>query len=221
MDTSSVFRPTGTSRWTPESIQKLSSDEIAQLRDNAVRLGADEVAVLCEAALAASSAARRKPLASASKRQARLVPRRAAFQMRGVALNSGMSSWGGVRQSDGTVVFSLWADDVREEQGGCSYLLWAPNEAGSRPWSDTPAGRERLQHCEMAVQHGRAEGLLVHGVREEGCLPEERARTIRGVDPAVVVAFTVVRRGAGYWAVWGGPSAATSLMPDEDRHVER
>src|SRR5690606_4103317 len=129
--------------WTPESIQKLSSDEIAQLRDNAVRLGADEVVVLCEAALAASSAARRKPLGSATKRQARLVPRRAAFQMRGVALNAGMSSWGGVRQSDGTVVFSLWADDVREEQGGCSYLLWAPNEAGSRPWSDTPAGRER------------------------------------------------------------------------------
>ena len=119
-----------------------------------------------------------------------------------------MASWGGVRSSDGMVVFSLWAQDIRYEGGACSYLLWAPNVAGSRPWSDTRGGKERLQHCKLAHERGSAEGLLVYGTRRQGFLPEDRASTIKGVDRDVVIVFQVVLRGAEYWAVWGRASSS-------------
>lgn len=92
-----------------------------------------------------------------------------------------LSSWGGIRASDGTVVLSIWKDDIRSEGGHCSCLLWAPNEKGSRPWSDKPGGRERL----------------------DGHAPEDRARTVSGIDPAIVVQVGVALRGREYWAVWG------------------
>jgi hypothetical protein len=108
-----------------------------------------------------------------------------------------------MRASDGTVVLSIWRDDIRSENGVCSYLLWAPNENGSRPWSDTPAGSERLAHCRQACERGSAEVLLVYGERLDGHLPEDRA-SVSGVDPAIVVQVEVVLRGREYWAVWGG-----------------
>lgn len=193
------------SRWNTESVGLLSVEELRQLRENAVKLGAGEVAGLCESALAAHGPKASSGASSPRRDNSRLVSRRSAFQMRGVQLNAGMSSWGGVRQSDGVVVFALWADDVCPEHGGCRYLLWAPNEAGSRPWSDMPGGKERLEHCRIAVQKGEAEGILVHGARLEGVLPEERARSVDGADPAIVIRFQVVQRGAEYWAVWGSP----------------
>jgi hypothetical protein len=192
-------------RWNTQSVGSLSVEEVRQLRENAVRLGAGEVAGLCDSALAAHGQKASSGASSSRRGNSRLVPRRSAFQMRGVQLNAGMSSWGGVRQSDGVVVLSLWADDVRSERGGCSYLLWAPNQAGSRPWSAMPGGKERLEHCKLAVEKGEAEGFLVHGVRLEGVLPEERARSVEGADPAIVIRFQVVQRGAEYWAVWGSP----------------
>ncbi len=193
-------------RWNSESVGSLSVEELRQLRENAVRLGADEVAGLCDSALIAHG-----PTASSSRREnTKLVPRRSAFRMRGVHLNAGMSSWGGVRKADGMVVLSLWADDVRSENGGCSCLLWAPNKSRARPWSDTPAGKERLEHCKLAAQKGEAEGFLVHGVRLKGVLPEERAHSVEGVDPAVVLRFQVVQRGAEYWALWGSAAAAAA-----------
>jgi len=194
------------SRWNSESVGSLSVDELRQLRENAVRLGADEVAGLCDSALLAHG-----PTASSSRREnTKLVPRRSAFRMLGVHLTAGMSSWGGVRKSDGMVVLSLWADDVRSENGGCSCLLWAPNESRSRPWSDTSAGKERLEHCKLAVEKGEAEGFLVQGVRLKGVLPEERAHSVEGVDPEVIIRFRVVQRGAEYWALWGSAAAAAA-----------
>ena len=177
------------------------------MRENAVRLGAGEVAGLCDSALAAHGAKASSGASSSQRDNAKLIPRRSAFQERGVQLNAGMSSWGGVRRSDGAVVLSLWADDVRKEDGGCSYLLWAPNHAGSCPWSDMPGGKERLEHCKLAEQKGEAEGFLVHGVRLEGVRPEVRARSVKGADPAIVIRFQVVQRGAEYWAVWGSAAA--------------
>lgn len=192
------------SRWTAESVGCLSGEDVQQLRENALRLGAETVVALCDTALAGRApVVARKSSARPSREKSNLVSRRTAFQARGVNLYEGMSSWGGVRGSDGMVVLSLWADDIRHENGGCSYLLWAPNNAGSRPWSDTPAGKERLEHCRLAQEGGRAEGLLVYGVRAEGFLPEERASTIKGVDRDVLLLFKVVLRGAEYWAVWG------------------
>ena len=199
-----------TSRWNSESVGSLSVEELRQLRENAVRLGAGDVAGLCDSALAAHGPQAASGAASSRRENSKLVPRRSAFRMRGVHLNAGMSSWGGVRQSDGVVVLSLWADDVRREHGGCSCLLWAANKAGSRPWSDTPAGKERLEHCKLAMEKGEAEGFLVHGVRLKGLLPEERAQSVEGVDPAVVIRFQVVQRGAEYWALWGSAAAAAA-----------
>jgi hypothetical protein len=40
------------SDWTPERIEKLERGEIEQLRHNALELGANDVAALCDAALA-------------------------------------------------------------------------------------------------------------------------------------------------------------------------
>ena len=194
-------------RWNAQSVASLSVEEVRQLRRNALRLGAAEVAGLCDTALAAQGAQPSSAAPSAREPESGLIPRRSAFAMHGVHLNAGMSSWGGVRQLDGVVVIALWADDVRSESGGCSYLLWAPNQAGSRPWSDMPGGRERLEHCKLAVGKGGAEGFLVHGVRLDGVLPEQRARSVRGANPAVVLRFQVVQRGEEYWAVWGCAAA--------------
>lgn len=199
-------------RWTAESVGRLTVDDIKQLRDNAARHQAKDVVALCEQALEAAKGggAAKGPRASRS-RKAKLVPRRNAFQLRGVMLNESMSSWGGVRSTDGTVVMSLWAEDIRQEDGGCRYLLWAPNVNGARPWSDSPGGQERLEHCKRALAAGHAEGLLAYGVRHTGYLPEERATTVSGVDPTVVIAFRVVRQGDEYWAEWGtkpAPSAS-------------
>ena len=48
------------------------------------------------------------------------------------------------------------------------------------------------------------EGLLVYGRPLEGSLPEDRARTISGIDAETVLNFKVEKRGAEYWARWGG-----------------
>ena len=48
-----------------------------------------------------------------------------------------------------------------------------------------------------------AEGLLVFGERLEGHMPEEKARSVHGVDPQTVVHFKVEKRGEQYWAIWG------------------
>jgi hypothetical protein len=105
---------------------------------------------------------------------------------------------------------ALWADAIESVDGTCRYLLWAANAAGTRPWSDTPPGRERLEHCKRAIELGRAEGLLVYGQRMEGRLPEDKAAAIHGVDAETVLSFEVEARGEEYWAVWGRKSAGSS-----------
>ena len=203
MNGSNIFRA-ATSRWTTESVGRLSTEELRHLRENALRLSAEEVVELCDAALNGRGKKAGTGTSRASREKLKLVSRRTVFQMRGVNLQEGMRSWGGVRQSDGIVVMSLWADDIRRENGGCSYLLWAPNEGGARPWSDTPGGKERLKHCKLAQERGGAEAILVYGQRQEGFLPEERAKSVKGADPDIVVRFQVLLRGEEYWAVWGG-----------------
>ena len=78
-----------------------------------------------------------------------------------------------------------------------------PNSQGARPWSDSAAGRERLEHCKLAMQRGAAEGLLVHGEPLEGRLPEDRARSVFGIDTRTVVHLRVELRGGEYWGMWG------------------
>lgn len=192
--------------WTRERIERLPGPEIMQLRANAERLNEPDLAALCSDVLAsARSSARKKTRTGAGPGTTarKLIGRAKAFEARGVWLQDTRTSWGGVRKSDGAVVMALWADAIESVDGACRCLLWAANVAGARPWSDTPAGRERLEHCRRAIELGRAEGLLVYGESMKGMLPEEKAAAIHGVDPETVVSFGVEARGDEFWAVWG------------------
>lgn len=200
---STVLRPPN-ERWTIERITRLGRGEVTQLRTNAAGLGDVQVVALCDKVLLSAAKDPGDGMARRLKASGvRLVSRRSAFETRGVTLRE-LSSWGGIRQSDGMVVMSIWKDGIRSEGGECSYLLWAPNEKGSRPWTDKPAGQERLEHCKKACERGSAEALLVYGEAFEGRIPEDKAKTISGVDAAIVLQIAVVQRGREYWAVWGG-----------------
>lgn len=204
------FKPQRTLEWTRERIDELDPVEIEQLRANAETLGKTAIATLCEEALRVrpqNGAKRADAPAARSKPRKGLISRAKAFEARGVFLQDARGSWSGVRKSDGVVVISIWASDIQSQGGGCRYLLWAPNVEGAHPWSDKPAGKERLEHCRLAHERGSAEGLLVHGERLDGHIPEDRARTVQGVDPETVVHFNVEQRGKEYWAVWGKKSA--------------
>jgi hypothetical protein len=195
--------PRNASVWTRERIELLGRAEVEQLRVNAEVLGETVIAQLCSDVLKSMP---KRPAAGggAAVRNGRhLISRARAFEARGVFLQDTRGSWSGVRKSDGTVVMTIWAKAVQSGDGSCSYLLWAPNVDGSRPWSDKAAGRERLEHCRLALKQGGAEGLLVYGQNLDGHLPEDRARTVQGVDPETVVRFKVEARGDEYWAVWG------------------
>lgn len=197
------FRSTRSSSWSRERIEQLGSQEIEQLRINAGSLGEEEIVARCDEALRGRPKGRSKAGAKPAKAARRLISRAKAFETRGVHLDDARSSWGGVRRSDGAVVLSLWADEIKSRDGACNYLLWAPNLNGSRPWSDTAAGKERRGHCKLAVERGGAEGLLVHGELLDGYIPEDKARSVHGVDPETLVRFQVERHGEEYWAVWG------------------
>lgn len=204
-----VFKRGRAELWTRERLQQLARLEVVQLRANAERLAEPELAALCAEVLkerpargAASSGAASRP-----KMRTRLIARTKAFEARGVFLVDVRTSWSGVRKSDGGVVIAMWAAAVLSKEGGCSCLLWAPNVKGERPWSDTAAGRERLDHCKLALERGGAEGLLVHGERIDGRLPEERARSVLGIDPETVIRFEIDKRDDEYWARWGKAAA--------------
>jgi len=194
--------------WTKERIGQLRKQEIEQLQINAMALGANSVVALCAEVLSERPKKRRAGVRAAPPlKRRRLVSRRKAFEARGVMLQDARTSWGGVRKSDSAVVISLWADAIGSDSGACSYLLWAPNVGGSRPWSDQAAGKERLEHCKLVLNGSRAEGVLVYGELLEGYLPEDRARSVHGVDPEIVLQLEVERRGDEYWAVWGRKKA--------------
>jgi hypothetical protein len=196
--------------WTLERVARLSVQEIKQLRDNAERLNNAAVVALCSDALRASSPRRARASGGRSRVRTRprhLIARSRAFEARGVWLQDPRTSWSGLRRSDGAVVMALWADAIESADGACRCLLWAPNVDGSRPWSENAAGKERLEHCKRAIELGRAEGLLVYGERSAGHLPEERASSVHGVDPEIVIVFQVETRGAEFWAKWGRKAA--------------
>jgi hypothetical protein len=202
-----VFKRGRAEEWTSERIEQLSAQDIKQLRANAERLNEPGLAALCSGVLKSKARPRtqaelRRNTGPGTKAR-KLIARAKAFEARGVWLQDARTSWGGVRKSDGVVVLALWAEAIESAEGGCRYLLWASNAAGTRPWSDTPAGRERLEHCRRAIELGRAEGLLVYGQSLEGRLPEDKAAAIHGADAEAVVLFEVEERGEEYWAVWG------------------
>ena len=196
-----AFKSASSQEWTLERLERLSRPEVEQLKENADRLGAATVVDLCVESLKTRPTARQAQAAlNPARTQRRLASRVKALGARGVRLEDS-ASWGGVRK-DGKVVFALWASAVHSADGGCSYLLWAPNLDAGRPWTDTAAGKERLEQCKLALGK-EAEGVLVYGERMVGEQPEHKARSIHGVDLDVVLTFTVEKRGDEYWAAWG------------------
>ncbi len=189
-------------KWSREKVDALSTPELRQLLANAERLKEAEVAALCNELLG------ERPRGHATVRRHRpkgargLVTRAKAFEMHGVSLRSRIWSRGGVRSGDGAVVVTVPAEEVQNAEGAKSYLLWAPNVAGSRPWSDKPGGQERLEHCRLALERGEAQGLLVYGKRPEESPPEEKAPGADGVDAETVLNLRVEKRGEEYWATW-------------------
>jgi len=203
------FKRARVDAWPRDRIESLSTLEVRQLGANALRLAETELAALCDEVLDARPRGHPPVRKVAVKGEARrLVPRAHALGQRGVTPRSRVWSRGGVREADGTVVFALWADDVQAADGASQYLLWAPNVEGSRPWSDTPGGQERLEHCRLAEDGAAAEGLLVYGERIEGSLPDDKARTVHGADPHTVLTLRLEKRGEEYWATWGGGARA-------------
>jgi hypothetical protein len=172
-------------KWSKEKIDTLSTPELRALLDNAERLKEPEVAALCNELLDARP--RGRPPLRRDRQPGlarRLVARGRAFAMHGVNPASRMWSRGGIR-SDGVVVFTVQADEMQKAEGGDSYLLWAPNIGDSRPWSDSAGGKERLEHCRIALERGGAEGLLIYGKR---------------VDGETVLHLRLEKRGEEYWA---------------------
>jgi len=205
-----TFKRARVEQWTREKIESLSTPEVRQLSANALNLGEPEIAALCEEVLDARPRGRppvRRVVRKGEPR--RLVSRAQALGLRGVTLRNRSWSRGGVRESDGAVVLALWAEDVQLADGASNYLLWAPNVEGARPWSDTPGGQERLEHCRLAAEGGNAEGLLVYGERMEGSLPDDKALSVQGADPHTVLTLRVEKRAEEYWATWGGGTNAT------------
>lgn len=215
MSAHGIFKRGRAAEWTRERIERLPPQDIKQLRANAERLGESELADLCGELLKTARRTKTAPRKESRPRTRRkLIARTKAFEARGVWLVDSSTSWSGVRKSDGAVVMALWADAVESTDGTCSCLLWRPNAAGARPWSDTAAGKERLEHCKRALQLGRAEGLLVYGQALATQLPEDKAYTVHGVDPETVILFEVEVRGPDYWAVWGKKAGSTSRPLD-------
>lgn len=209
MSAHNAFKRRRAAEWTLERIGQLSARDIKQLRENAERLNETAVVALCSQALKEShprSEARARGRSAPRTDARKLIARTRAFEARGVWLEDPRTSWSGVRKSDGMVVMALWADSIESADGGCAYLLWAPNVDGSRPWSDVAAGRERLEHCKRAVTQGRAEGMLVYGERLAAHIPEHKAYAVHGVDRNIVLMFQVEMRGAEFWAKWGKKS---------------
>ena len=194
--------PVTSSRWTVERLERLDREELSRLQTNAERLGETELAASC-AQLVKTRPIRGGAKDGGARSSLHLIPRSRAFAARGVHLADPGKSWSGIRKSDGAIVIALWKAAIQLKDGGCACLLWAPNLEGARPWSDTEAGRERLEHCRLAAKGAKAEGLLVHGDALDGRLPEDRAGSVLGIDPGTVIHLAVEQRGDEYWAVWG------------------
>ena len=188
--------------WSKEQIDKLNTLELRALLSNAERLNEPEVAALCNEILDA------RPRGHPSVRQQKLpgqarqlVSRGKAFEMHGVSPRNRLWSVGGIR-TDGAVVLTVRAEDVQKVASENSCLLWGPNVDDSRPWSDTPGGQERLEHCRIALERGAAEGLLAYNKRAVGAAPEAKAAGADRLDPKTVLNLRVEKRGEEYWATW-------------------
>lgn len=64
-----ITRSAHAAQWTRERIDKLSTPEVKQLRDNAQRLNESEIAAICEQSLASRPRGKAKAGAPAAKKK--------------------------------------------------------------------------------------------------------------------------------------------------------
>ncbi|MGQ0545282.1 MAG: hypothetical protein ACT4P3_08125 [Betaproteobacteria bacterium] len=145
-------------KWSREQIDRLTTPELRALLENAERLKEDEVAALCADILDARPHGRPPARYKRAGPARMLVSRNKAFAAHVAPPANRVWSCGAAR-ADGSVLLLLAADKAHKADGAESYLLWAPDAEGSHPWSESPAGRERLQHCRAALERGGAGGL--------------------------------------------------------------
>jgi len=119
-----------------------------------------------------------------------MLTRARAFYSCGVLLSLPAHSRSGVRNDDGIVVFAMPAAAVRMGEGGCLCPLWRPAERAGEEARDRAISEEVLEHCQLAVRHGLAEGFLLYG---DASLARAAER----------LALRVVKAGTEYWAKWG------------------
>lgn len=206
--------------WTKERIERLKSADVRQIRSNADARGERELVALCDEVLRGRPGAENRQR-RARKRESpylRLVSRKKAFELRRARLRNPRWSWGGIKASDGTVVFTVWATDIEATDDGiCRYMLWGPNRGGSRPWSETAGGMERLEHCRLAASQPEAEGVLIYGERRGEDLPLDEASKVSGADPTTVLRFKVQQE-----AMSTGQSGKARLrIQPKSRHSSR
>ena len=190
--------------WNKERVEALATADVRQLRENAMLRERRSVVALCDEVLTG------RPRQRTGKRSTRvhggdrrtLVTRSKAFELRGVKLDNPRTSWGGVRTIDGALVLTVWADNIQTEGEVCRYLLWAPNTDGSRPWYDTPGGKERRTHCKLALTRDDTEALFIYGEQGRPEMAVNEASKVVGADAGRVVRFTVKQVGDEYWAEW-------------------
>jgi hypothetical protein len=113
-----------------------------------------------------------------------------AFDRYGVIVRYPALSRSGVREHDGMVVFAITATEVRTDDWGCSSLLWSPSSRDA----------EALEHCQLAVRRGVAEGFLIYADNASK-------------DGEGVLSLRVVKSGAEYWARWGRGARAVVRCP--------
>ena len=186
--------------WSKERIAKLTTLELRALLVNALRLQEAEVAALCNQLLDARPRGRAPVRRDKHSGEGlRLITRGKAFEKHGVIPANRVWSRGGVR-ADGSVVLAIRADEVQKTEGMESYLLWAPNVRNSHPWSDTPGGKERLEHCRIALERGVAAGLLIYGKPVAGVPAKSNGTGSDCVDAGRVLSLSIEKRGKEYWA---------------------
>jgi hypothetical protein len=189
--------------WSKEKVAQLKQQEVESLRSNALRLHETEVVAWCDEILQRKPSKNGRP--GKVKRQHELDGRpllrmNAAMEARGVKLRNPRWSWGGVRSSDGIVVLTMWAAGVQKDGQLSRYLLWGPEKG----WSASPGGKERLEHCRLAIANGgRAEGVLIYGARRGRDVPEDEPSKVSGVDAHKVISLRIQQEGQEYWAAWG------------------
>jgi hypothetical protein len=189
------------STWSRERLDKLSTAELRTLRENAERLKESEVAALCDEILGTRPRHRGPTRRHALGPLKGLVTRGKAFELHGVTPRNRVWSRGGLR-TDGAVVLTLRVEEVQRAGVASECLLWGPNVENSRPWSDTPAGQERLEHCRMALERGTADGLLAYGGPSMNGAAGHIGGKAERVDAQTVLKLEVESRDGEYWARW-------------------